>query len=646
MAGIGQYRPEGVGRREKYEDAFSASLSALCILRGPEHSWEAVNQVFQAFIPAVELIGKTVREVIPDVYEQGFGPLLDAVYETGAAQYGREMRLKLSGEEPRYFDFVYAPMRDEHGKVDGIYVEAHDVTQQVLTRHALQESERYHRLLAEHSSDIISRHTPEGVYLYASPACRALTGYEPQELVGRSVYDFFHPEDIDSVARVHSAILKRSDTDTVSYRLRRKDGEYIWFETTARTVRDPGTQDVQEIVAVSRDITERKRAEEQVLFQAQLLEQVPAAVIATDLEGVVTHWNWHAEELYGWSREEVLGRNIQELTVGPSEAEVAAEIMSLLRCGQSWEGEFWTTRKDGSRFPAYVLDSLVHGAQGQPVAIVGISVDITERKRAGEERERLLAAERAARSEAEDALRVRDEFLSIASHKLRNPVAAAKGSAQLLLRSLRRGRSDPERTERQLLAIVEATDYLAVLIDDLLDVSRLRSGQFPMRRRRTDLAALVREEVEMAATTAREHHWVSGGVSEPCVLTVDPDRVRQVLVNLLDNAVKYSPEGGEVCVLLSCGEEGAMLRVTDQGIGLPEGTQERIFEPFGRAPNAAESNVHGMGLGLYICRRIAEAHGGSLRAQSGGEGQGTAMSLWLPLNTEPEDTGAQRPSGG
>lgn len=385
------------------------------------------------------------------------------------------------------------------------------------------------------------------------------------------------------------------------------------------------------------ELAGRERVEEQLQFQAQLLEQVPAAVIATDLEGVVTHWNRHAEELYGWLREKVLGRNIREFTVGPSEAAIANQIMAQLRTGRSWEGEFLATRKDGSQFPAYVTDSLVYDTQGRPLGIVGVSVDITERKR-------LLEAERAARSEAEDALRVRDEFLAIASHELRNPVAVAKGSAQLLLRSLRRGKHDPERMERQLGVIVDATDRLAMLVDDLLDVSRLQSGQLPMRRRRTELATLVREEVERAAATAREHHLVTPDITEPCVVTVDPERIRQVLVNLLDNAVKYSPEGGEVRVLLSRDEEGVLLQVKDQGIGLPEGAHVRIFEPFGRAANAAGSNLPGMGLGLYICRRIAEAHQGSLCAFSRGEGRGTTMSLRLPIDGQSDVAGMEENS--
>ncbi len=126
----------------------------------------------------------------------------------------------------------------------------------------LRESDELYRLLAEHSTDMISKHTPAGVYTYASPACRSLLGYDPEDLVGRDAYEFFHPDDLEEIGRSHSAILERPDTYTVAYRIRRKDGSYTWFETTSRTVRDPATDEVLEIIAVSRDITGRKRTEE------------------------------------------------------------------------------------------------------------------------------------------------------------------------------------------------------------------------------------------------------------------------------------------------------------------------------------------------------------------------------------------------
>ncbi|HZC18766.1 MAG TPA: PAS domain S-box protein, partial [Rubrobacteraceae bacterium] len=128
---------------------------------------------------------------------------------------------------------------------------------------ALRESEQLYRMIADNSTDMISKHTPEGVYTYASPACHSLLGYEPEELVGRSAYELFHPEDMETIRETHSSILKLPDTYTVCYRIRRKDDSYVWFETTSRTIRDLKTDAVQEIIAVSRDVTERRQAEEE-----------------------------------------------------------------------------------------------------------------------------------------------------------------------------------------------------------------------------------------------------------------------------------------------------------------------------------------------------------------------------------------------
>jgi PAS domain S-box-containing protein len=150
-------------------------------------------------------------------------------------------------------------------------------------REELREGEELYRLLAEHSTDMISKHTPGGLYTYASPACRSLLGYDPEDLVGRDAYEFFHPDDLEAVQETHSTILERPDTHAVCYRIRRKDDTYTWFETTSRTVRDPKTDEVLEIIAVSRDVTERKRAEESL----REIREAERRRIARDLHDVV-----------------------------------------------------------------------------------------------------------------------------------------------------------------------------------------------------------------------------------------------------------------------------------------------------------------------------------------------------------------------
>jgi signal transduction histidine kinase len=238
--------------------------------------------------------------------------------------------------------------------------------------------------------------------------------------------------------------------------------------------------------------------------------------------------------------------------------------------------------------------------------------------------------------EARAAIRARDEFLSVAAHELRTPVTTVKGYAQMLLRSQKRAIS-PERTLQFLSAIDDATDRLKQLAEDLLDVSRLRLGQLPLRRRETDLVALAAAVVERFSAQLDDHHSVRLHVAEaPAAVWADPDRVDQILSNLIDNAAKYSPAGGEIAVGVGPDGDGVRLTVRDRGIGLPPGEAETIFEPFNRATNAARENLPGLGLGLSICRSLAERHGGRIWAESAGEGEGTTFVLWLPRK-EPGD---------
>lgn len=268
-----------------------------------------------------------------------------------------------------------------------------------------------------------------------------------------------------------------------------------------------------------------------------------------------------------------------------------------------------------------------HEHRGFDEAEVALLVEVARRAALAIDYARLF-------QEAREAVEVRDRFLSIASHELRTPVAGIKGYAQLLVRAKNRDQLSPERLARGLDAIVAASDRLGRLTQDLLDVSRLHGEHYELRIAPIDLADLVRrlghtftDQLETA------HHLRLDAGAGPAIVDGDSDRLEQVVANLFENALKYSPDGGEITITLREDEDarGVYLRVTDEGIGIPPDVAEAIFEPFGRAPNATGQQIAGLGLGLYICRDIVVRHHGRIWFESNGAGPGTTFVVWLPL---------------
>ncbi len=248
---------------------------------------------------------------------------------------------------------------------------------------ALQQSEERFRALIENSTDIIAIWKADGTIKYESPSIIRVLGYQPEELVGRSAFDFIHPDDVSQVLESFHHTFERGEiSQNLEYRLRHKDGSWRFFESTSKSFVDESGELVGAVI--SRDVTERRRTERAIKFQAHLLNTVEQAVIATDPYGRITYWNRFAERLYGWSVAEVIGCDILEIILAQTTRQQGAEILSRLKEGKSWSGEFLVKRKDETSFPALVINSPIYDDRGRLVGIVGISLDITERKQAEE----------------------------------------------------------------------------------------------------------------------------------------------------------------------------------------------------------------------------------------------------------------------
>lgn len=372
------------------------------------------------------------------------------------------------------------------------------------------------------------------------------------------------------------------------------------------------------------------------LLNSILVSSTGYGINALDVDGRYLVWNEGSRRIYGYAAKEMVGkRRIHD--IHRPEDVISGRVDALLeaaRLSGKAAAEFDRVRKDGRSVSTWVTAHRRDDAQDSHVGYVVVSEDITERKEAEEQRAQ-LGREQEARAAAEAALRARDQFISIAAHELRTPIASLFGDTQALRRAGSRGHLDDARLARSLGRIEQAARRLTILTADLLDLSRIRAGHLELRPELVDLTDLVRQLAERYA------EQLDGGsrlviepVRERCLVHADPHRLEQVLTNLLDNAVKYSPDGSEIRIGLAPERQGCVLTVRDCGMGLPSGAAGRIFEPFERAPNAKAQNLPGMGLGLTICRDIVERHGGRIWAESPGEGEGTTVSLWLPDGVE------------
>ena len=282
---------------------------------------------------------------------------------------------------------LLAPVPGEDGAVEAVLVTVRDVTEVRRAEESLRESERQYRLLAENSSDMISRHDPDGVYLYASPAARALTGRDPEEMVGRTPFEFIHPDDLPEVLRAHAALLDGGSggTVTAAFRARRADGSYAWFEATVKAVRDPATGRVVELQGATRDVTRRKQAEQELgesreLTQA-VLDNCPAVISIKDVGGRILMVNRRYETVVGAPRGDLIGRTDAEV-FSPEVAEAfRANDARVLDSGASMEFEEVAPHADGPHTYISVKFPLA-GRDGVPYAVCAVSTDITPRQRA------------------------------------------------------------------------------------------------------------------------------------------------------------------------------------------------------------------------------------------------------------------------
>ena len=368
-------------------------------------------------------------------------------------------------------------------------------------------------------------------------------------------------------------------------------------------------------------------------------EVVDYAIFLCAPDGEATSWNAGAQRIFGYAEQEIVGRSGTMLFTPEDQAAGVPEkeLAEAAREGRASDDR-WMMRKDGTRFFASGTTTALRDEAGALRGFTKVCRDLTEAKRHEEERERLLERERTARQEADAANRLKDEFLAIVSHELRTPLAAIL----LWSRMLRGTEATEEQMTEGLHNIEQSAKAQQQLVEDLLDVSRMTSGRLRLDVRDTDLAAVVGAAVDAVGPMADARGVSLKSSIDPGagVVRADPDRVQQIVWNLMTNAVKFTPAGGTVSLRLMQRGERMRIEVADTGQGIEPAFLPHVFEAFRQGEDPSTRRHGGLGLGLAIARQLAELHGGTIRADSPGLGAGSTFTVELPLSTVPAPVGA------
>ena len=509
----------------------------------------------------------------------------------------------------------------------------------------LRRSEERFRLLIESVRDYaIFMLDPGGYVLTWNPGAQRFKGYRADEIIGQHFSRFYPPEALtrglpEQELRVAAETGVFEDE---GWRVR-KDGSLFWANVVITAMR---TKDGELLgfAKVTRDLTQRRAHEEELRRSEErfrlLIEGVAEyAIFMLDPNGTVATWNVGAERIKGYTASEIIGQHfsifypadVRESGWPEHELQTAAEKGSFVDIG-------WRLRKDGTTFWAHVTITALRDHTGQLIGYAKLTRDLSEAKRleaieeATQHREEMLDAERSARMAAQRATRIKDEFLATLSHELRTPLSAILGWTQVLLKG------DPTQgtdAQKRAIEVIDRNARVQVqLIDDLLDLSRIITGKLRLDVHPVSFASVVEAAVESAITSAqtkgiRLTAMLDAGQN---IISADSARLQQVVWNLLTNAIKFTPKGGQIQVLLQRVNSHLELSVSDTGIGIQASFLPHVFDRFSQRDSSTTRLFGGLGLGLAICKQLVELHGGSITAASQGEGMGATFSVRLPVS--------------
>lgn len=516
-----------------------------------------------------------------------------------------------------------------------------DITERKRAEEESRESEERYRALFERSLYAVYVHDFEGRFLDANEATLNLLGYAKEELLSLNLSSLLGEEQLRVALKDHEEIKQKGfQKEPTVYKLRRKDGDFVWVETEGSLIYQQGKP--YAIQGIVRDVTERKRADEEIRRVAgdlrRLIDTANAPIFGIDSKGLVNEWNQKVTEMTGYSKDEVLGRNLVEDFITEDYKEPVKEVLDRALKGEETANfEFPLYAKKGGRILILLNSTTRRDVSGNVSGVVGIGQDITELDAYRTEMDTLVEKRTReltqAKQAAEVANRTKSEFLANMSHELRTPLNSIIGFSQVMLDGLTGSMTDDQK--EYLNDIVESGRHLLSLINDILDLSKVEAGKMELELSGFSMKDLLEESLVMFKERAAKHHITleSDIPADIGDITADERKTKQVIFNLLSNATKFTPDGGRVGIVGRRKDKELQITVWDTGIGIAKKDISKLFESFQQLESALIKKTPGTGLGLSLSKKFVELQGGRIWVESE-KGKGSRFTFTIPLKGE------------
>jgi PAS domain S-box-containing protein len=624
--------------KQRLDDVFRQAPAFMCVFSGPDHVFELENERYLQLVGGRSNIGVPLREALPELAGQGFVELLDGVYRSGEPLFGNDVPVMLQRRpdaplERRFVDQVYMPLRDHAGRVTGILVHGIDVTDRKLAEIELYESrERFQKIVSQAATGVVQLDHEGRITLVNQKYCEMVQRTEA-ELLGASVLDVTAPDSVPVTLEAVRLLAGGESGVVIDKEYLRRDGSVMPATSSVNALRGPNGE-FQGLVAIVVDTTESRRAAEKLRASEEryrtLFESVDQGFCIFEMifdaqDRPVDYRFLEMNPMFEahTGLHDAVGRTAREMipTLDAFWFETYGRVAQM---GEPVRFENAAPAM-GRWFDVYA--TRLGGPASRRVAL--LFSDITARKQS-EETLRKLA------SDLEEADRRKTEFLATLAHELRNPLAPIRSGLSVM----RLKGDNPASVARVREMMERQVSHMVHLIDDLLDIARISGGKLELKKERADLRGVLSNAVETSLPLIETgRHELSVDVPEHAVpVEADVTRIAQVVANLLNNAAKYTPNGGRIGLSLRIEGSDALIAVSDNGIGIPQDELSSVFEMFSQVGHHLERAQGGLGIGLSLVRRLVDMHGGSVAAASGGPHAGSTFTVRLPLADGAQDT--------